>query len=328
MKGESALQRKNSKANCSRRNKRDSRLRVVTNPTDHHDTTQIFPAMPLPIKSQIRCPKNASDSLCQQQINRVVKVESPCISSGNKLIPADGKFTNDTMLQSKGCHPTHCLSCFGQTHLFGCHEVANYSSNFQSPVEWQSNSVSTFNNVTVKHFGMTDEVWVFTTNFKPQGTYRRIGHCPRWQCHFSSSFHHQRMASRILSNSSSKLPSTLLSAFSISRRSRSNSLAFFRLSLSQRRYAFSASSHSTTGISFPSTTIVPTIFGLLFALSLLRHLPSPPSAAQILPFTPFNLQHKRNFMVEQAEFPSAGSNQSNRHPANASHGADTTAYKA
>ena len=48
MKGESALQRKNSKANCSWWNKRNSRLWVVTNPTEHHDTTQIFPAMTLP----------------------------------------------------------------------------------------------------------------------------------------------------------------------------------------------------------------------------------------------------------------------------------------
>ncbi len=119
-------------------------------------------------------------------------------------------------------------------------------------------------NIAVKLPRLASKVRFFSLRLYPQSADRRISHCPNFRHfrHGSSLFHHQRRASHICSNSSDRLFPTLLRAISIPSLSHSNFWAFFRCCFNQSRCAFSGSSQPTTEISFPSTTIVPAIFGL------------------------------------------------------------------
>jgi hypothetical protein len=270
MRSANTFQCGNTKANQSRRHKGNSSLRVVTNPTNFN-AMQFGMLVPLPIDAQICCPENAVNTLSEQKVKRVVKVKSPLIGNTYQFVPTDCGLANNAITSRELVQPPHCPLGLIATQFSRRDKTAKRPSDFQSPVEWQSDPIFTRNNVSVKLSCFPRKEQVFAFNFHPQNAYRCISHCPNSGVsnHFSSSLHHQRMASRILSNSSSKLPSTLLNAFSISRRSRSNSLALFRLSFSHCLNAFRVSGHSTTGISFPSTTIVPTIFGLLCASAFL-----------------------------------------------------------
>lgn len=247
--------------------KGDISVWVVANPSNSNPV-QIGTLVPLPIQPQIGCPKYNTNSPCQEKVDCVVKKKTLFVSDSYQLLTTVRWLTNDAILHCEVCQPPHRPLCFQQTQLASGDETPQRPSNFQPPMEGQCDPKISCNDIAIKLLRFTSKVRIFPPRLYPQSANRRIRQCPNFGhfYHVSSSFHHQRKASLIRSNSSNRLPSTLLSAFSISQRSRSNSRAFLRRSRSQRFNASLVSGYSAIGISFPSTTIVPTILGFFLRL--------------------------------------------------------------
>jgi len=261
MKSASVFQCRNSKADWSWRHKGNSSLRVVANPTDTQPM-QVGALIPLSIKPNVGCPENRSRPRCQVQIDDIIEADAPSVRSPNEFCPVNWRLQKEKISRSEaqygGLHP---LGVFHRQEACS-NSPAKSIANFQQPMEWHNDSPLSNLYVPKQSHRFPHQIGILSRNFCPKHCKGRISNQP-----ISPSFRHLLNASLCCKKISSRLNGF---TFLVSRHKLRNSCSISRIPsrLSCRHFlrVFSGSIHPMTGISFPSTTIVPTIFGLLFRL--------------------------------------------------------------
>ena len=224
-------------------------LWVVANPCDA-EPMKVWSLISLPIEPNVCRPENRSRPCRQIQVEGIMQADTPRIRPLNKFRPISRRLKKQKMLvsETKG----------GVFRFLGLANPQATGSNSQRPVERHHDLPSSRLNISEQLQGSANEQRVLTWNFSPQHCEGCVRNQP-----IHSLFCHFRKASLCSTKISNRLNGlTFCISLHISRNSRIKSFAAPRSNCRHFLRVFSGSSQPMTGISFPSTTIVPTTFGL------------------------------------------------------------------
>ncbi|MFA0758377.1 MAG: hypothetical protein KEFWMYNX_000390 [Candidatus Fervidibacter sp.] len=233
-------------------------LWVVANPCDA-EPMKVWSLITLPIEPNVCRPENRSCPCRQIQVEGIIQADTPRIRPLNKFRPISRRLKNEAVSLCESEKKTHRPLSLRQCQPFRGDKSPQSVGDFQVPMKRQKDTEVARYIVTTEFPCPAHQSRVFIGLLHPQKADRCVSDEPVLH---SSSLQPLR-AFRCWISTSSKLPFALLIILTTLRHSLSSALSSSRCISLHFLRVFSGSSQPMTGISFPSTTIVPTIFGLL-----------------------------------------------------------------